>query len=188
MTQDPDVLHITSALDTDGKTPVVAWHLNGTDGKISLTEARNQAEAIFSACAIAETEARIAIALSGVERQKGFSPKGREKANKEFLLIRTLLKEVRSPLPEGINPIFGQSSRLPLVDVHWYGQKVQWATAAARSHAYGLIACAESAESDRFLYFFLDEKIGVGRDQANAMIQEYRAYRERCQLDELMQS
>ncbi|MGI8933350.1 MAG: hypothetical protein ACR2FS_04675, partial [Phormidesmis sp.] len=136
MKRDPDIVHVYSTIAPDGKTPMVGWHLNGNDGRLTLLEARDRAEALFLAAAVADTEARIAFKLSGLkdEKPKGFGGKP-TKVEKAFFSINMLMRAERLPLPDGITPIFGWKTQLPLVDIDLYGELFQWKTGQAREHA-----------------------------------------------------
>lgn len=189
MKRDPDVVHVYSAIAPDGKTPMVGWHLNGRDGMLTLLEARDRAEAFFLAAAIADTEARIALKISGLkdEKPKGFGAKSSPSKQEEFFYqINMMMRDERLPLPDGIKPIFGWKTRLPLIDVDLYGELFQWEPDQAREHARWLLECADASESDRFFYAFLKEKLDISAEKSNAMLQEFAGFRNRTRLEDLL--
>jgi hypothetical protein len=186
----PDVLHVNAFADPDSKAPKVAWHYNGYSGTLTALEARARAEALLMACAIAESEAHVIEKFAALyePKSKGFGkPSGRDKANQAFSVMRLAMKEERSPLPKGIEPIYGQRSRLPLVNLDLYGEAMLLELATVRDHAFALLSCAEAAESDCFLYDFLGEKLDIERHVVSGLLQEFRSFRERVQLTELLE-
>lgn len=184
-----DSIYTNATISLDGERPLVFWHLNGKEGTMTLAETRIRAEGLLTAAAMAETEARIAIGISGVEEAgKGFGMTAeKRKADLNFQKLRNAMKILRAPLPDGIEVIFGQTSRLPLVNIHWYGEPVQLTTAAIRNHAYDLIQAAEASESDRFFYKFLNEIADLTQEQVASLIKEFSEYRNRQRLRDLME-
>lgn len=182
-----DVIHVAPTIAPDEKTPLVNWHLNGNEGTLTLSEARERAEAFFMAAAIAETEARIALKLSGLEKQKpkGFGKKS-SKPEKFFYQISMLMRDERISLPDGITPIFGWETRQALIDVDLYSEPIQWLPNQAREHARWLMECAEAAETDRFLYFFYKETLDLPAHDTNKILQEFSVFRRRTQLENLL--
>jgi hypothetical protein len=184
---EPDQIHIYSTVAADKRTPMVGWRLNGTGGTLSLTEAREQATTLFLAAAIAETEARIALKLSGLKehKPKGFGKKPTE-VEKAFYSITMLMREERPLLPEGVRPIFGWKSQQPLVEIDFYGELVRLPVEDTKNHARWLIEVADGAESDCFFYGFLKEKLDISAEVANGFLQEFSEFRKRVQLEDLL--
>jgi hypothetical protein len=183
----PNVLHLYSTVAADRRTPMVAWYCNETEGLLTLLEAREQANALFLASAIAETEARVALKVSGLKdhKPKGFGKKPTE-IEKTFYQVMMLMREERPPLPEGIRPIFGWKTQQPLVEIELYGKLDRLPVEDVKNHARWLIECAEAAESDCFFYGFLKEKLDVSAEVANGLLQEFSDFRKRVQLEDLL--
>lgn len=186
----PDIIHVSAAIAPDGKTPLVFWHYCGSEGTLTVLEARARAEALLLAAVIAETEAITALAITDIEnpKLKGFGrAEERKKINTKFMKLRGLMVSVRLPLPEGITPIFGQKTRLPLVDITCYGKPIQAEVDTVRDHAYALLQSAEASEQDRFFHYFLSEEAGLEIDDVSRMLQSFAAFRNRVQLQELLE-
>lgn len=184
-----NTIYVNATIAPDGKTPLVFWHYCGHEGTLTLLEARARAEALLMAAAIAETEARVAVKLTGIDdpKLKGFGrTKEREKAENDFKVMRGFMRAVRFPLPEEITPIFGQRTHLPLVNIDCYGEPIQAETSTVRDHAFGLLECAEAAESDRFFYYFLAKEAGLKMEDVNKMLQSFAMFRRRVQLQDLL--
>jgi hypothetical protein len=176
-------------LAEDQKTPLVFWHYNGNQGTLTLLEARARAEALIMAAAIAETEAKIAVNLTGIDsaQLRGFGKTAkRTAAEKTFIQLRQIMRDARSPLPKGITPIFGQRTHLPLVEITLYGKPIQPETHVVRDHAFALLACAEASESDRLLHYFFHQTLDVSIGNVSAMLQEFAGFRNRVQLQDLL--
>ena len=91
------IIHVNSTIAPDGKTPLVFWHYNGREGTLTLLEARARAEALLMAAAIADTEARIAVKLTGIDnpKLKGFGKREERKAiEKAFMQMRCVMRDV----------------------------------------------------------------------------------------------
>lgn len=176
-----ETLHVNSTMDLDGK-PFVLWYIGNQNGLLTLTEARKQADLIIRACAIAESEAAI---VKGMDAT--VSPKGFEKPKTNLLpwQMLQLIRDFRPPLGEGINAIYGYNTKLPLVEIDWYGDRIQWDIESARHHAYALLITAEASETDAFYFFFLREKVGIERDELQPLLIEFAEFRRKNLLEDL---
>lgn len=177
----PDTLYVNATVD-ENMRPQVMWAFQGHQGVISLSEARSQAQAIFTAAAIAESEAAIIEGMAAIDKPKGFGK--RPDAEMSVQLLR-LIRQFRPTLPEGLEVIYGAKTQQPLVVLHWYGEKFMDSPETVRHHALSLLLVAEGAESDGFFYHFMQQKIGVEPHEAYPMIQDFQTFRQRNQLEDL---
>ena len=181
---DPDTIYVNST-QVDNR-PMVYWQYKGQFGTITVTEARERANAIFRAAAMASAEAAIVIGLTKDTKPKGF---GQNKPSDEQLKMAArllqMLRDFQEPLPEKIAYIFGFHTQKPLIEVYWYGEKIQQEPDVMVHHAQSLIECAEGAESDAFYYYFLQEKVGIDRKEALPLFKEFADFRDRNRLEEL---
>jgi hypothetical protein len=181
---DPDTIYVNSTQVDD--RPMVYWQYRENFGTITINEARERANAIFRAAAMASAEAAIVIGLSN-DKPKGFS-KNKPQDSKQWQRIGGLLQMMRDfqePLPEQIAYIFGFHTQKPLIEIEWYGEKIQQEPDIMIAHAQSLLECAEAAESDAFYYYFLQEKLGFSREEAQPLIKEFADFRSRNRLEEL---
>lgn len=185
---DPSTLYVSSTF-VDNR-PMVYWAYNEQSGLLTLTEARQRADTIFKVAGIAESEAAIIEGFRAIESQnrpKGFAKKQSSDADKTPFLLRELIREHSPQLPDEIKVIYGFHTQQALVEMHWYGTRIQEPPETVREHAIALIQAAEAAESDAFFYCFLRDRIEVGLDEAQALIEEFALYRQRGQLEDLLE-
>jgi hypothetical protein len=183
--QDQNTIWTNASLTPDLK-PCVMWRHKSYKGVFSLPETRTKAMGLLQAAAIAQVESNIAIELS-----KSFTPKGFAKnpdADKATAILLNLVRNARQPLIDGVKAIFGLESKLPLLNVCWYGEEIQMEMTTASFHAEVLLRTAEAAESDSFLRFFLSEKCNISIDYTQEMIQEFAQYRNKQSLEQLFGS
>lgn len=191
----PDQIWVNSWLADSH--PSVVWQSNGQWGTLTLTQARNRAKTIFQAIGYAEAEGAIVRGLVEVaikatqEEGRGFGITGivaQKKAKMEAMTVaaqvREMIRQTREPLPQGIEAIYGLKKEKPLVNVSWYGEPIQWEPVQAQQHAIQLLESAEAAESDGFFLHFLEQEIGVSKEECHPMIQAFQTYRHRQQLEE----
>jgi hypothetical protein len=180
-----NTIYTNATIDPDdGKTPLVYWKYRNSEGVMSLPLARERAVGLFTAAAIAESEAAIAKQIMESGGTKGF---GRNPKNDQFVAqVLHLFRQSRPPLNEGIEVIFGLKTATDLINVSWYETQIQMEVDNARFHASVLLQTAEASESDRFFYHFLFGTVGVGIDDANKMVQEFNAFRKITVLEDLM--
>jgi hypothetical protein len=66
----------------------------------------------------------------------------------------------------------------PFVQLLLNGKILGQLTAAeARAHGYGVLEAAEAAETDAFLFQWVIEHVGSGREQAAGLLTDFRRYR-----------
>jgi hypothetical protein len=56
----------------------------------------------------------------------------------------------------------------------------QMTVAEARHHAMATLEAAEAAETDAFLVWFLEQRVGLEQGAAAALLPEFRTWREKC--------
>jgi hypothetical protein len=78
-----------------------------------------------------------------------------------------------------VTSIYGAQLRRPLVQIR-QGDRAPFsiAPAEARALAANLLAGAEAAESDAFLFEFMAQKVGIPEREAGAMLVAFRQWRE----------
>ena len=178
----------TNASLTPSLQPCVIWQYKEFSGFYLLPEARAKGRGILEAAAVAQVEANIVMELAeAMQPKKGF---GTDKGKKEVQIsgLLEMVRKVRSPLISGVIPILGYKTKMPLLDVFWYREKIQMELSTATYHGEILLRTAEVAESDAFLRFFLSEKIGITLDETQVMIEEFASYRERQSLNQLIEN
>jgi hypothetical protein len=184
MTMNNDNTIWTNASLTPDLNPCVIWKYRSYDGVFSLPEARSKAMGLLQAAAVAQVEANIVTELAKVMTPKGFGQKQQREIQTVGLL--DLVRKSRTPLIEGIESIFGRKSQQPLLNVHWYGEPMQFEMATASYHAEILLRTAEVAESDAFLRFFLSQQCDVPLDRTQIMIEDFALYRNQQSLEQLI--
>jgi hypothetical protein len=185
---DPDVLYVNATIDND--TPLVCWQYQGIAGILTVTEARDRAAVLFNVAAIAESEAAIAHGLMKAEPQsKGFGAQVQKQKSSQvdetIALTLRFIRDFRPPLPNGINAIFGLKTKQALIEILWYGHKLQVHSDSAKEHAIQLLEAAEAAESDAFFYHFLENKVGFSKEESYPLIQEFFLFRHRARFEKL---
>ena len=179
-----ETLHVNSTMDTKGK-PLVLWSLGKAKGTLTLTEARNHADLIIRACAIAESEAAIVKGMSALSpKKKGFGG-GDDKTDDLPWQLLHLIRDFRPPLGDGINVIYGLKTKMALVEIDGYGDKIQWDVESARHHAYALLSASEASESDAFFYHFLKTKLDLDPHELQPMMREFEVFRNVNRLEDL---
>jgi len=174
----------TNASLTPDLNPCVIWKYHSYNGVFSLPETRSKAMGLLQAAAVAQVEANIVTELAKVMTPKGFGQKQQQEIQTVGLL--DLVRKSRDPLIEGIESIFGRKSKLPLLNVHWYGEPIQFEMATASYHAEVLLRTAEVAENDAFLRFFLSKQCDVPLDRTQIMIKDFALYRNQQNLEQLI--
>jgi hypothetical protein len=76
-----------------------------------------------------------------------------------------------------VNTIVSRRTGDGLLDVVWFGQAAQIDVVKAREIAWILLEAASAAQTDEMFVRFAHEKIGVPREAATAMLQDFRDYR-----------
>jgi hypothetical protein len=183
--QNQDTIWTNASLTPD-LNPCVIWQYRSYDGVFSLPETRAKAMGLLQAAAIAQVEANIVTELARVMTPKGFGQKQQQEIQTVGLL--DLVRKSRTPLIEGIEPLYGHKSKLPLLNVHWYGKPIQFEMATASYHAEVLIRTAEAAESDAFLRFFLSQQCDMPLDKTQVMIEDFAQYRNQQSLEQLFKN
>jgi hypothetical protein len=64
------------------------------------------------------------------------------------------------------------------VKLTWGEQHGQLTPAEARRHAFGILEAADAADSDSFLWRFLQQTVGLDDQRAARVLVEFRAYRD----------
>jgi hypothetical protein len=185
---DPDDLYINATQSPDGlKMPMVYWAYKRQEGAITITEARSRARAILTACAIAESEAAILQGLQKINAPKGFAKKPEDP---RLAGILQLIRTFRSPLPAGIEAIYRYNTQQPLIVFlpEWYGTQIQFPPHDAAGHAMHLLGAAEAAQTDGFLYHFMQDTIGANVDHVQPLIREFGLFRQRNELEDLFKT
>jgi hypothetical protein len=191
---DPDSLYVNCTMQDE--TPLVMWAYKGRQGTLTITEAKNRAQVLMIAAAIATNEAAIvqglkAIALSSTAspKPKGFGKPSRAESEQAEMVgqMLMLIREFRPSLPETIEAIYGHYAQQPLIVIHepWYGTKMQLAITEAQSHAMDLLGAVEASESDAFLYHFAQNYLDLEKREAYPLIQEFGLFRQRNRLEDL---
>jgi hypothetical protein len=185
--EDAHILHVESTFDPQTNYPLVLWQYRGHKGVCTLQFATDRAIAILKAVAMAENEAAVVRYLMGIEGQnaKGFQPK--QQASKMEAQFLMLLRTARTPLPEGLTPIFGHSSQISLIEIDWYGVKIQFDCPEATQHAMQLLSCVEAAETDAFLRYFVQRRLGCTASDGQQFIEDFRKFRNVQSLNSLLE-
>jgi hypothetical protein len=182
----------------DGNLPHIGWRLQEQSDILTLPEARQRAKDLFTAAAIAEAEAAIFEGLADVPLAPsdrvpgyGFKAQAAVAANKAKMLdmaarMTVLLRTHRPPMPKGLEMIYGMNTKLPLLNVYWYGEPLEWDMQQAREHAIALLETAESAESDAFYHHFL-KSCELSDEAAGALLREFFVFRQQNSLENLFQ-
>ncbi len=78
-----------------------------------------------------------------------------------------------------VSSIYGAQVRRPLVQIR-IGDQAPFAISPgeARDVAHNLLAAAEAAESDAFIFEFMAQKVGLGEPEGGAMLVAFRQWRE----------
>lgn len=76
-----------------------------------------------------------------------------------------------------VESILGQKHG-PQVMLSWGKESGLVTSAEARQHALRVLECADAAESDAFMFHFLQKTVGVTPQAAVAVIADFRRYRE----------
>ena len=159
-------LSVTTGHNFAGNT-LVFWSWGKHEGSLTPADAIGQALALINAAAISRSEADIAIELS-----KG--------AQCPIHQIMPLIRAARSPLPLGINPIYGQKTEQPLVECFWYGEQITMNLNDAYHHAQCLMEAAESARTDNFLVSAFKDA-GLNPEQRERVFASFRNYRKQME-------
>lgn len=194
---EPDILYTNSWFTEDHK-PAVYWQLDDRNGLLTIAEARDRAKSLFQAVGYAEGEAAIVKGMIQLHLQadrdqnKGFIPNRKQHlaAVEEQALIMCaqmleFVRQGRSPLPIGLEVIFGYHTRKGLINVPWYGGAEKWEPMQAIEHAILLIETAEAAESDAYFRWFLMDRLEMDPAEAYPLIAEFQTFRDRRQLEDL---
>lgn len=186
---DPNDLHVNCAISDDNQ-PLVLWAYQGKHGTMTVSEARSKAQAIFSAAAIAESEAAILEGMRAISGPKGFGKKQKQSEDEMLAKLLMLIRDFRPTLPDGLQVIYGHHTRQPLLVIEetWYGTEIQFPPAQAIGHAMHLVGAAEAGQSDAFLYYFLGDTIGIEKPNVAGVIQEFSLFRQRNELEDLFRS
>jgi len=74
--------------------------------------------------------------------------------------------------------LVGYKTGLPLVEIVWGDKRAQLTAEEARAHAFRILAAAEAATVDLFLWRFAEETIGTTTEGAAWLMAEFRKFRE----------
>ena len=158
----------------------------GSIGVITATDARRRAFALISAIAMAQTEGGIFKTLAPPTlKSKGFATAKLTKEEQMAVGLLQLIRDVRSPLPPYIEPIFGHNTQKPLIKYALGNQEGTWELDTARHHAQALLEVAEAAETDSFMYKFSD-KVGLEKKDMALILQEFAVFRQQNWLEDLL--
>ena len=187
---DPDDLYINATL-SDTQSPLVYWSYKQKSGTLTVTEARARARGIFTAGAIAESEAAIVRGLRSVKPpSKGFGKQATQQTDVFIGQALLMVRNFRPSLPEGLQVVYGHYTQQPLlvIEESWYGTKMQLQPEQAIGHAMHLMGAAEAAQTDAFLYNFLQERTGTPPHEAQPLITDFGLFRQRNELEDLLRS
>lgn len=181
MNQESENLYVESYIDPETLKPVVKIESNDKQLFITATDATRKAIAIINAAAYAESEGALFKALAPD------APKGFGKPNKDVQMAVAalrLVREKRQPLPDGVNAIFGFNTQKPLVEIDYQKFKTTLYLDDARNHAAVLLQAAEAARFDAF-WFKFGKELSMSEAEIQGVINEYRVYKERYQIENL---
>jgi hypothetical protein len=66
-----------------------------------------------------------------------------------------------------------------VVELQWGEKQAQLSIQEAREHALGVLEVAEAAETDAFIVEFFEQELKVPRENALALLVNFRGYREK---------
>lgn len=78
-----------------------------------------------------------------------------------------------------VRSIVSRSTDQPKVDVVWLGELAQVEPVKAREIAWMLLEVAAVAEQDAFLVRWLEAEVGIAKEKASVMLNDFRGYREK---------
>lgn len=181
MSEDKD-LYVESVVTSVSDKPYVQITWGNSKGVLSLPEARARGMALLNAVGISLAEASIFELL--LPPSIGFNPNNPDKQARRAILTLREARNVRSPLPPDINPIYGFKNREPMIEYRWGEEKGILDLDAARDHARGLLEAAESAERDSFFYYYFTTKHEIlSRRQTEDFLQDFKMFRQQIMLE-----
>ncbi|QKQ75653.1 hypothetical protein [Nostoc sp. TCL240-02] len=181
MNQELEFLEVESYLDPETFEPLVKIEFNGKKLLITSTAATQKAIAIINAAAYAESEGALFKALAPD------IPKGFGKPSKDVQMavaVLKLVREKRQPLPVDVNAIFGFNTQKPLIQIDYQEFKTTLHLDEARNHAAVLLQASEAARFDAF-WFKFGKELNMTEGEIQAVINEYRVYKERYSVEAL---
>jgi hypothetical protein len=186
MSMTDEGIGLEATIGDDG-LPSVAVTFEAHTEIMPVVEARNFAIALFNAAAIAENEVAVFNGFEGRGKPKGFA-KPALKAYSIPVMAVQLMREFRPKFGYGITAFRGFNTGEAIVAFPWPSRSkgLQFDLNGARTHARQLMECAEAAETDAFLRHFMQWKIQSSPDEAQSMVMEFREFRTRLALENLL--
>ena len=83
----------------------------------------------------------------------------------------------------GVSSIFGARTRQPLVELSIGDTKILIPPAKAQEIGMKMLAGAEAANMDAFLFQWLMEQVGVPEDKVALIVRDYRQFREQTRFE-----
>lgn len=77
-----------------------------------------------------------------------------------------------------VTSLFGAQARRPIVGLEIDGASAQFSPATARELARNLLAAAEAAEVDGFVWEWFTSQVQASEEQAVVLMADFRKYRE----------
>ncbi|MBO3459935.1 hypothetical protein G7B40_040115 [Aetokthonos hydrillicola Thurmond2011] len=183
---DPDTIYVESTVSSGSQQPNVLQRYRDSEVMFTAEQARERGAAILRAAAYAETEAAVFKTLIGINpKSKGFGEIPKKDLEMAAMMLQ-LVRDQREPLPQGIDCIFGFNTQKPIVVLEWNEVKLQLDLPEARHHALALLAAADAADSDAFLYQFMTGATDMELEEVGVLIQQFALYRQRRQLESMI--
>jgi hypothetical protein len=190
-----EVLEITSVTDPKTQASFVRESYGEIATIFTATEARMRGQGIFSAAGIAAACGSMMHLMVFADDNKGFGKPSLpecERKTKEAVKFVNLVYRGLEEFPPGIAIGYGlkidKQEIHPYVMLHWgddpiEGQApehyVKLLLPEAKNHATWLMACAEAVETDNFLHYFYQQKLGLSFEQVQQLLSELAAFRQR---------
>jgi len=178
-------LSVKSVCDED-HTPYVFITYTKTNYSFAVSPegARDLGVLLIKACAIAENESKILLTITQ-KLEKSFD-KNLEKQRKEALKLVGLIRSSRCDLPSEIYPFFGEKTKQPLIRYRLPNEEeLCLEIKEVLDHAKKLIASAEAAESDAFIYQFYDAN-NLSKEEAISFLTAFSKFRQVNELENLL--
>lgn len=164
--------------------PLVSVTYEDKTVTMGASQATQRAIAIMSAAAYAEAEAAVFLGLVSSKSSKGFG-KTSDKDVQMGVALLHMVRGKRSPLPDGVQAIFGFNNQKPFVVLDYKEFQITLELDDARHHSLLLLEASEASRFDSFWYTFGQNELDLTPEERQAVVQEYKLYKERYAVQSL---
>lgn len=185
--QESTIINVRSAVTANNSDPLVIISWQGVEGTLSSREARSRGMALIKATMIAVTEENIVKILAPESKpRKGFGDLNPTKNEVMTAYLIKMLRERQAFAHPDIKPIYAVNNQRGAISYSWETVTEVLNIDVASHHATALIEAAEAAENDSFFYRFFEDKLELGKDLIEEMIEEYKLFKQQQYLENII--